>query len=409
MNAQVVERWLYLDTAVDADTTAANAFGVLSEGSNDLNRSVITRERLSPFLRRELSPTSLLLIRSDNSWTQTANSGGTGGTSQAYVQSDVLRYEALPQPLGLQFQLARLKSRSDDATAADGVFHATFDTARLSLLYAPVPEFYVGVTGGHDSGAYGNTDVSGTLAGGLFRWQPSVRTDLYASAEKRFFGTGWNGRFTQRSPFVVVSSSLSRDASTYAAELASLSPDSSVASLLDASLSTRITDPVERQAAVDAALRQRALPQVQNGAVSIGSTRAQLVQTADLSLAFLGVRHTVLLRGFQQTTNDLRGPSDPVPSATTSSNARQRGASLTLTRRLDPHTSADFGLNYSRVIGFGPTEGNRTVNKTVRLGLSHELSARTSVVGGVRHRQLDSNVVTTAQETAVYVGALHRF
>jgi uncharacterized protein (PEP-CTERM system associated) len=406
INTQLVERLFYLDAAVDADTTAQNAFGVLNEGSNDLNRSVVTRERLSPYIRRELSPTSLLLLRSDNSWTQTADSAGTGVTVRAYVQSDVLRYEALPKPLGLQLQVARLQSRSDSAAAPDGVYRATFDTARLSLLYAPIPEFYVGLTGGRDQGAYGNTDVSGTLSGSLFRWQPSPRTDLYAAVEKRFFGTGWNGRFTHRSPFVVVSSSVSRDASTYAAELASLSPDSSVASLLDASLSTRITDPVERQAAVDAALRQRSLPRVQNGALNVGSANAQLVQTADVSLALLGIRHTVLLRGFQQTTTDLVGPTDVVVN---SGNARQRGASLTLSRRLAPQTTVDLGLNYSRVIGFGATAGNRTVNKTARLGVSHDLSPRTSVATGVRRRLVDSNVVTTAQETAVYAGILHRF
>ena len=408
LNAQVVERLLYVETALDADTTAQNAFGVLSEGASDLNRSTVTRERVSPYLRRELSPNSVLLIRSDNSWTQTSNAQGAGGsTSRSDVHAHVLRYELMPRPLGLQVQLARLDSQSDILAGSNGG-QVTFDTARVSLLYAPVSDFYVGVTGGRDRGAYGSTDTSGTLSGVILRWLPTPRTDLYASAEKRFFGTGWNGRFTHRSPFLVISSSLSRDASTYAAELASLSPDSSVASLLDAGLTSRVTDPLERQQAVNDAIRQRGLPRALNGAVTMSSRFAQLVQAVDASMALLGTRHTVVLRGFQRTTQDLLGPTDAVTTLT-SANSRQRGLSLTASRRLTPDTTADIGYTYSRVVGFGPTAGQRTVNKTVRLGVSHNLSPRTTIAVGLRHRQIDSTIVTTAQESAVFVGALHRF
>lgn len=411
LNTQLVERLLYLDTAVDASTTAQSAFGALGDNTGSQNRSIVTRERVSPYLRRELSPNAVLLARSDNSWTQTSNAvaGTDGGTRHARVQSNVVRYELLPQSLGLMAQWAQLDSNGNDTTAATGTTDATFDVTRLSLLYAPVPDFYVGITGGRDHAAYGTTDTTDTLTGVLMRWRPTPRTDLNTSVEKRFFGTGWSGRFSHRSPFVAVSSSLSRDATTYAAELASISVDSTVASLLDASLSTRITDPLERQQAVSDAMRQRGLPSTQVGAVNVQSLRPRLVQSADVSAALLGIRHTVVLRLFQSTTTDLLNANDAPLDATTSANARQRGASLTLSRRLTPETSADAGLTHTRVVGFGVTESRRTVNKTFRLGVSHNLSARTTLAAGVRRRLIDSNIVTSAQETAVYVGALHRF
>lgn len=409
LNAQLVDRLFYVDTALDADTAAQNPFGVLSEGTTGLNRATITRERISPYIRRELGSNALLLLRSDNSWTQTANVRGTaGGTRRSEVHSHVLRYEMLPRPLGLQFQVTRLDSRTNDPIAAnDG--EATFDTARLSLLYAPITDLYVGVTGGRDRGAFGNTDTSGTLSGVLLRWLPTPRTDLYASAEKRFFGTGWNGRFTHRSPFMVVSGTVDRDASTYASELASISADSSVASLLDAGLTSRISDPQERQQAVNDAIRQRGLPRALSGAVNMTSLFARLIQRADVSVALLGTRHTMVTRVFQQTTTDLLDPNDTVTDVT-SANARQRGLSFTLSRRLTPDTTADASYTYTRVAGFGITEGLRTVNKSLRLGVSHNLSPRSTVAGGVRYRQFDSTRgVLSAQETAVFVGALHRF
>lgn len=407
VNSELVDRLLYLDVAADADTTAQSAFGALGDGTNTVNRSTFTRERVSPYLRRELSSRSVILARSDNSWTQTSNAVGTGQSRNARVRADVVRYELLPQPFGLQAQWADVDTHSNDQTL-NNIADATFSAERVSLLWGPSPELYFGLTGGRDHAKYGTTDTDNTLRGVLFRWQPSPRTDLNASVEKRFFGTGWSGRFTHRSPFVALSSSFSRDAATYASQLTDVSLDSSVASLLDASLSTRITDPIERQQAVIDALRQRSLPSTQLGAATLASLRPRLVQQVDVSATFLGTRHTVVMRVFQSNTTDLISPGDTV-DATTSANARQRGGSITASRRLNPETTLDLSLVHTRVEGFEVTAGRRTVNKTYRLGLSHNLSARTTLAAGIRRRLIDSTVVTTAQETAVYVGALHRF
>jgi len=410
LNVELVDRLLYVDTALDANSVAQSPFGVLNDGTTNQNRATVTRERISPYIRRELGANALLLARSDNSWTQTANAlGGTGDTLRSDVHAHMASYSLLPRPLGMQIQVSRLDSQNNNTSTIGANRQVTFDAARLSVLWAPVSDFYVGLTGGRDRGAYGNTDTSGTLYGMLLRWLPTPRTDLYASAEKRFFGTGWNGRFTHRSPFVVVSGSMTRDATTYAADLASIAPDSSVAALLDAGLTSRITDPQERQQTVNDTIRQLGLPRTLNGAVNVTSLFARVNQRADVSIALLGTRHTLVLRTFQTTTQDLLGPTDVVTDVT-SANARQRGASATLSRRLTPDTTADVGVTYARAVGFGATEGLRTVNKNVRLGVSHNLSPRTTVAGGVRYRQLDSTRGTlSAQETAVFVGALHRF
>lgn len=408
LNSQLIERLFYLDAAVDADTTAQSAFGALGDNATSTqNRSTFTRERISPYLRRELSSRSVLLARSDNNWTQTSNASVTGQSRNARVRTDVVRYELLPAPFGVQAQWADADTHSSDTTLGS-IGDATFSAERLSLLWGPSPEFYVGLTGGRDHAKYGTTDIDHTLSGALLRWQPTPRTDLNVSVEKRFFGTGWSGRFTHRSPFAALSSSFSRDAATYASELSSISVDSSVASLLDASLSTRITDPIERQQAVNDALRQRSLPSTQLGAATVTSLRPRLVQTADVAATFLGTRHTVVVRLFQSTTTDLLSPGDIV-DATTSAAARQRGGSLTVSRRLTPETTADLSVIHTRTAGFDATDGRRTTNKVYRLGLSHNLSARTTVAAGVRRRLIESTIVTPAQESAVYVGALHRF
>jgi uncharacterized protein (PEP-CTERM system associated) len=407
LNSELIDRLAYLDVAADADTTAQSAFGALGDGTNTVNRTTFTRERISPYIRRELSSRSVFLARSDNSWTQTGNAVGTGQSRNARVRSDIVRYELLPQPFGLQAQWADADTHSSDTTLGN-IGDATFSAERVSLLWGPSPEFYLGITGGRDHAKYGTTDTDNTLRGVLFRWQPTLRTNLGGSVEKRFFGTGWNARFSHRSPFVALSASTSRDAATYASQLSDVSLDSSVASLLDASLSTRITDPIERQQAVQEALRQRSLPSTQLGAATLATLRPRLVQLSDVSATFLGTRHTVVLRVFQSTTTDLLSAGETA-DVTTSANARQRGGSVTVSRRLTPETTLDLSLFHTRVQGFETTAGRRTVNKSYRLGMSHNLSARTTLAAGLRRRLIDSTVVVPAQETAVYIGALHRF
>lgn len=409
LNAELVDRLFYVDTAVDANATSRTPFGVQDDGVSALNRRTVTRQRISPYIRRELGDNALLLVRSDNSWSQTANAAGVSGdTLRTDAHAHAASFSVLPRPLGVHVQLSRLDSQTNNPLAAnDG--QVTFDAARLSALWAPSSDFYLGLTGGRDRGEYGGTDVSGTLSGVILRWLPTPRTDFYASAENRFFGTGWNGRFTHRSPFLVINATANKDATTYASDLASIASESSVASLLDASLTTRITDPAERQQAVSDTIRQLGLPRSLSGAVNVTSLFARLIQRVDVSVALVGTRHTVVFRGFQQTTQDLLGPNDVATDAT-SANARQRGASVTLSRRLTQDTTADASVSYSRAVGFGVTDGLRSVNKSMRVGMSHNLSPRTTVNGGVRFRHLDSTRGSiSATETAVFVGASHRF
>lgn len=233
-----------------------------------------------------------------------------------------------------------------------------------------------------------------------------------AVVERRFFGTGWNATLTHRTPFMALSAGMVRQASTYAARLGSLQAGGNVPSMIDAILQTRIQDEVVRQAAVQDLMTKRGLPTTLNGPVDLFSRTVQLQQGVNVTLALVGVRHTVTVRVFHIRLQDLYGPNDDTPGILgLASDSIQRGASLGLSRRLTPDTTADLTLVQTRTEGIGLNASLGTRNGTlVRLGATHALSPRTTVIGSVRH-QTGSTALSTgnATETAVSAGVLHRF
>jgi uncharacterized protein (PEP-CTERM system associated) len=128
-----------------------------------------------------------------------------------------------------------------------------------------------------------------------------------------------------------------------------------------------------------------------------------------VSLAMIGVRHTVTLRVFQTRTEDLRGATEDSVIGL-ASDATQRGATLGLSRRLTPETTADLSFTRTKTDGLGSNLTLHSSNSIVRAGVTHSLSPRTTLIGSVRHQSGSSTLVgVNATESALSVGMLHRF
>ena len=405
LNGRVVDRLLFVDAELGADTTSSLPFDLLTDGATTYNVSTTTRQRFSPYIDRELSPSSRITARTDHVLTQGRGTSTVANDADAYVQTHTARYDLRPEPTGLRGEWNYQNTRYSDSTAGG----LTLQTARLSALYAPDPVLILGLTGGRDAASYTTNNVSETLRGVSVRWAPSERTVLEGLLEKRFFGNGWTVNFSHRSPFMALSVGTVRQATTYAARLGVLQAGGDVATLVDSILQTRIQDPGLRQIAVQDLIAKRGLPNTLTGPVDLFSRTVQLQQGTNVTLALLGVRHTVTLRVFQTRTEDLRGPTEDSVIGL-ASDATQRGATLGFTRRLTPETSADLTFTHTKTEGLGPNLGLRASNSLVRLGATHSLSPRTTLSGAVRHQTGSSTLIgVDATESAVSVGMLHRF
>lgn len=407
LNTRLVDRLFFVDAELGADTTSSTPFDLLGDGATFYNVGTTTRERLSPYIDRELSPSSRITARSDHVWTQGNSTTTTlaANNADAYVQTHSARYDLRPEPAGLRGEVNYQHTQYNDS-AAGGL---TLQTARLSALYAPDPTLTLGLTGGRDGAKYTTNNVNETLRGVSMRWAPTERTVLDALLEKRFFGNGWTVNFTHRSPFMAVSAGLVRQATTYAARLGSLQAGGDVPTLLDAILRTRIQDDALRQIAVQDLIAKRGLPNTLTGPVDLFSRTVQLQQGANVTLALVGIRHTVTFRVFQTRTEDLRGPTED-STIGLASDATQRGLTVGVSRRLTPDTTADLSFTRTKTDGLGPNLALHSSNSIVRLGATHSLSPRTTLSGAVRHQTGSSSLIgVNATESAVSVGMLHRF
>lgn len=402
--ARIVDKLLFLDAGFKADVALRNPFGITGAGNAALNNATTLSERISPYIDREIDQNSRLSIRSDHNWIQSRSGSGSLPDSDAYFESQTARYDFRPQPLGLRVEFTR-QATDYTSTSTQSV---DLQTLRFAPSYAPAPQFNFSVIAGVDRAKYATNDVSRTLAGAGLHWAPNERTTLDGNLERRFFGQGGSLDLTHRSPFMAVNASVSRYATTYASQLLSIPAGVNVTQLLDSMLLTRIPNAADRAAAVQQFISQRNLPGTLASNVDLFSGSAQLVQNASLSLALLGNLHALTLRVFDQKTEDLLGPNDPVPLF--SGNARQRGQSLTFSRRLTPDMTADASVTRVRVVGFGATNaGLRTGNTSFQLGASQQVSLRTKATLAIRHQSIDSTAIASARENALTVGVQHRF
>lgn len=408
-----LDRWLYLDGSLAADTVAESVLDATLQGSAS-NRTRVYRERISPYLDHQFDPSTSLLARADRTWIQTRGSTAAGttpvagsltGSYHSTVQSDLVRLDRRPTPLGLRLEGSRVLSSIQDRGLAD----VEFSVARASLLWGPDPQWFVGLTAGRDRARYSGLQTGGTLRGALLHWAPTERTTLDALLERRFFGNSYQLKFTHRSPFVVVASTLSREASTVAAQLASQSGASSLESLLDSAYRTRITDPVERLTRVRSDLANQGLSAGLSGASVVNAGSAQVVQGADLTVLLLGQRHTATARIYRQSTRALVGPDDTTTPS--SADTRQTGLSLEVARRLDAQTTGQVEFTLSRNETLGLDEGVARVNGGLRVGLAYRFSPATVGAVGLRYQVSTSSVESVAdvREVSVYAGANHRF
>jgi len=409
LNARLLDRLLFADAELGAETTSASSFEMLGDGSTTYAESnTVTRERFSPYIDRELSPSSRLTARSDNTWSQGTGTGANADTTNidAHVRTDTVRYDLKPQPTGLRADYNRQNTRYKVASSS-----LVLATARLSALYAPDPTLTLGVTGGTDAVDYSTNSVKETLRGVLLRWVPSERTVLDSQLEKRFFGTGWNATLTHRSPFMALSIGAQRQASTYASRLGSLQAGGDVATMIDSILQTRILDEATRQAAVQDLMAKRGLSGSLGSAVDLYSRTVQVQQGFNATLALVGVRHTVTMRLYHTKLLDYHGADEDTGILGLASDSIQKGMALSLGRRLDPDTAATVTWTQVRTAGIGTNAslGTRRGSQ-IRFGLSRALSPRTTVSATLRHQSGSTSLVgNDANETGLSVGMLHRF
>ena len=404
--AVAVDRWLEFDGSVQAVTSSSDPFGPLPEQSTTGNQLVTVTTHLIPRVRHEFSRGLELVAQSDRGWVRRRGTYAvTDARRNLQTTEDLVRLGQQPQALGYSFEYARQKSEYE----SDGSAVLDIATFRAVGLVAPSPEVQFGVTVGRETSRVSGDERKDSVRGFRLQVDPSARTRLSIDTERRFFGNGLQVQFQHRAPVVAIRARAYRQPTALPTTRV-FGGVGSTSSLLDALLTTRYPDPIERARIVLDLTTRLKLPENLDGPVEVFTDTARLAEGAELSALFLGRLTTVTLAGFRTRTLPLQRTVDAL-ALDDEQSSDQLGLSFAVSRRLTTLQSVDLLLSAERLRGLGLRVGDATVNKQLRMSWSAQLSPASTLTAGFRRRLFSSSVSTTraASESAVFCGLGYRF
>lgn len=408
-NLEAIEDWFFIDAEVSATRSLANPLAPRVEGPSSFNRTTDLTARISPYIERSFPNDLRLLIRSDNAWNDTQ--GGPEPVPTEYSARHFLRFARVPRPFGWALEAER---RRDDRVDVGAEGAAWYDLARLRLGYVFGGTFEFGIRGGYERSELFVEDDTVSFAGFELSWRPSERTRLEGFWEDRSFGDAWNLAFNHRSPFIAWDWRSSRDLTTFDDAVFTVPATGDLAALLDASLRTRIVDPVERARAVEEFIAKRGLPRSLPGPINVFSDQVVVRTSRTGTVTFIGTRSTVALSGYYQRDETPTGDEFGLPTGDVS-DLRQYGATLAYSRRLSSVSSALASATWTKTRDeFGaaatPTASTaQSTQQTYRIQFDRQIGPRTTGFVGVRYQTYDSDVIVDSRETAIFAGLGHRF
>lgn len=411
LQSQLIERFFYVDASINVSRSTAEAYAPTPDSTSALNDYTEVRYRFSPYIQRELAPTLNFTARSDVLWSRRAGTssatdpGQTAPERDATSQAHRVMLDRRPVPFGFSAEAHREQTEYRNAAAAV----LTSTAARLTLLFAPAPQWTIGATRGVEQSQYLLVDRRDPITGGRVRWTPDERTALSVDVERRFFGTGVDIEARTRSPFFGLSVRANRSPMTQPGSHLLGAAGDSAAGLLDSILTTRYPDAGQRSALVAQLVRNLGLPETLVAPVDLFTNYAQLQEELTGSMMFYGRLTTVTLTGFGRQQLRLTGVEDALAPSALGSDNRQYGAEVLLTRRLSPTLTIDAAARHTRILGLGARAGDQTRSNVLRAGFVRTLTPSTNLTGAARHQWATSSVTGAESEYALAVGVNHRF
>lgn len=359
---------------------------------------------LTPFIRRQLDPETEFEARVGRTWLR-IKEDRTSATRRpdSDLTAAELRLHRQPTRLGYELDFSDQRTKVDGQS--DNALVLTRGTA--SLLYRLFTELEIGGIVGHENTKVLTSDVSDSVSGVRWRWQPTERTHFDGQLTHHFYGQGWRIDATHRAPWLALGLFSRRSIETYASSLATLQAGGSIRTALGNILTTRVPNPAERDAAVDAIMRNNALPETVQTARDLYSLNASLRQDAGGQLTLLGRRDIVLFSSGYARSMPINGLEALLPVNA----VKEYYFDTQISHRLTPESTLTGGLRWTRTYTTLTNQDTRRGRDfSWNAAFNQQLNPRTTTTIGLR-RLITHNplAINTRGETAVFVGVGHRF
>jgi uncharacterized protein (PEP-CTERM system associated) len=405
-NVEAVENLFFIDGSIYANQSIINPYLPRPDFTSTENQYTYATARLAPYLTGNIGQNVTWLIRSDNSYTWTTQTDAELGNT--YFVANLAQVVRRPTPLGLTLRLTNDITRVENQVQPN----QTLNTALAILDYSFTPQLTMGLRGGYEDTNYTLTNTSGPIYGANIEWRPSPVSNLIGYWEQRFYGPSYQFNASHRQRRISTSASFYRTISTYPQALLQIPSTTNVAGVLDAILTSRIPDPVERAQQVSDLMARQGLPETLPGGSVIYNLSPNILTGANASLGVLGVRNTLVFSLFYTKTETLPDSRIP-PSFLTFNNNEEYGGGITLSHRVTPVVDLTGNISGYQTKGFGPSEGLDTWQALASVSVNWQVSPRSTFYLGARYEfstQRETATVPSSQSSAasIFAGLLHR-
>ncbi len=378
--AEAIDKWAFVDANASISQQSILALGTQSSDSALLNsnRTEVTSVQVAPYVRGRLGGFAQYEARL--TWASTTSSNSDAGSTSTEA---LLRIGADPS------SLARIGWSADYSHQVVDFGAGKSESDRLSgvLTFAVLPELNLSGRAGRESNNLGTPEKQSYKTWGWgVNWSPTERTSLAATREHRFFGSSHSLNFQHRMPRSVWTFSDTKSVSTDALTGGATAPRT-LFDVLFVQFASIAPDPVQRAALVDAFLQNNGRTRATLASGGFLTSTASVQRAQNFSVAWLGLRTTVLVSTFR---NDAR-PLDPATSVTgnlqNGSTLHQRGQSVNVSHRLTPGSALSVDLSQTKT---SSSEGESTRLRSLTATWSNRLSERVDASLSARVSSFDS-------------------
>ena len=405
LTVEAVEDFFFIDASADITQTYISPFFARPAGGGNItnNRTETATLGLSPYITGVTRHGFSYLARNDNRWTAYDDERLNGSFT-----SRILVTVESPQ--------ARLRYGADyDSryTEYDNQPNSYYEQlARLRPILTVSPTLSVSGRVGYETNDYPFSSSEGVIYGAGLDWAPTPRTRLVGFAEERYFGLSYGLDLGHRTRVTDWALTASRNTYTSVEALLTL-PPGTTQQVLDRALLARIPDPIQRQQTVGELLARAGLPPELISPFTFYTNQIYLSEHVAASVSLVGRRNLATLRLFYEDTKPITAAGDELPALSVFNSVRQRGVRLGVSHKLSARSSVSFSAERIYALGTNRTTTTgeqriESIQDTLHLIFTRQLSARTYASTGARWQENDSNI-SPYRETAVFASISHTF
>lgn len=382
---EAVEKFLFIDARAVISQQSISPLGpqAFSNANFTTNRTESRLFSLSPYVKGLVGNVANYELRYTT--TQTKHDSGTASSAlRDYRSEEWLARARNSVPLANFGWAVDFNKRIFTFGSAE----SELETAKATLIYQFDPQFRASVNAGHEKNDFVVGSQSYTNRGFGFEWRPTPRTLLTGQQDKRFFGTGYNYRFSHRTPLSSWSVGYFKDVSTSSDQLQADVPSALYTALFNsANFISAFPNPIDR----DQAVRQFLTGIGQSasaGNITFLANRAFLSRRLDASFALLGARNSLTFTASRSENSAVSGASG-VDVFSGSSNVRQTTFSGSWSHRISAISTLNLLASKTRSEGSAPVTQSST-QRLINLSLTHKLGPKTLGSLGLRKVNYDA-------------------